>query len=124
MAKHRRHLGIGHAGRTRTVVNDAPAQPVPLVADGEKVRTVGFNAYCREAAEMEMGRGELDAAAKRQRAEALALWIARLEDRDRPCANVNFGGLLRSTRIGLRGREESECSEQRGGERCAASNKH
>ena len=80
----RRHLGIRDADRTRALVDDAPAQPAPLVGDGKEARAVGADADRRDAAELPVGRGERHPAAKGERAETRARGLARLERRDRP----------------------------------------
>ena len=69
VAEHRRHFGIRDAGGPRALIDDAPAQPVALVGHGEEFRAVGLDADRRDAAEVRVGRGELDAAAKGERAE-------------------------------------------------------
>ena len=65
--EHRRHLGIRDAGRARALIDDAAAQPAALVGHGEEARAVGLHADRRDAAELRVRRGQLDAAAKGER---------------------------------------------------------
>src|SRR5205085_2972926 len=110
--KHGRHLGIGDADWARPLVNDAAAQPTALVGDGEKARAIRRDADCRDAAEMLVRRGQLDAAAIDQVAEARAGRISGLKRRDRLRAHLDADRRFGLARAGLPEGGESEEGEE------------
>ena len=79
--EHRRHLGVGDAGRLAVLVDDAAAQPGAVVGHRQKVAAVRLHAKRRDAAERLVARGERKPAAEFQRAEAGLRRIAIIERR-------------------------------------------
>src|SRR5581483_3774011 len=82
-AKYRRHFRISDARRMSVLVGDTAAQPRAVVGHREKMRSVRRNAQGGDTAEGAIGRGQLQTAAKLERAEATSCWIAVIEGRDR-----------------------------------------
>jgi len=80
--KHRRHLGVGDSGRTFAVVDDAAGEPESFIGEGDEMLAVRAHPKRRKAAEMAIVRGQFEAAAEFQRAEAALFLIARQEQID------------------------------------------
>ena len=138
-AEQRRHLGVGDADRTLALIDDAAGEPISLVGQRDEMGAVGGHAQRREAAELLVRRGQLEAAAKFQRAEADLAGLARQKgidrfrvdrDRDRAVVVGAFGGERRDERerverdsgCGARGRPcthgQRGAARQRGDHEC------
>ncbi len=91
-----------------------------LVGERDELRPVGGDAERRDAAEVAMGRGQLETAAKLERAEAGLIGRARVEGVDRASRDLD-PGRRRGGRAPLRERRmrEEKQREEDGRERGA-----
>ena len=109
--EHRRHLGIGDGCRPAVVVHDTPTQPGAVVGQSQKMAAIGLDVQSGNAAERFVGRGEREAAAEFQGAEAHPRRIAIVEGGDWRRFNRNGRKRLAIARSGQR--ISAGCDQQR-----------